>query len=188
MRIPFGVLFPLVIGAVAMAGAGALYARGPAARPHFADADDAALVAEGQALYGARCAACHGAHLEGQPNWQTVGADGRVRAPPQDETGHSWMHSDEQLFRFVKFSMIDVAAPGYVSPMPAFGGQLSDHQIEAALAFIKSHWPTGVRVYQAMLNPKLAGLPATAAGGEWHLPADCGFEPVRIPAPKETTP
>jgi hypothetical protein len=110
-----------------------------------------------------------------------------VRAPPQDETGHSWMHTDEQLFRFVKFSMIDVAAPGYVSPMPSFGGQLSDAQIEAVLAFIKSRWPTGVRVYQAMLNPKLAGLPAAAAGDGWHLPADCGFEPARRPA-AETKP
>ena len=124
---------------------------------------------------------CHGARLQGQPNWQVVGADGRVLAPPQDETGHSWMHSDEQLFRFVKYSMADVAAPGYVSPMPSFDGRLSDGEIAAVLAFIKNRWPTGVRVYQAMLNPGLAGLPAAAAGADWHLPADCGFEPTRIP-------
>jgi len=188
MRVPLAAILPLVIGVAAVAGAGVLYARGHAARPHFADADNARLVAEGQGLYTARCAQCHGANLEGQPDWQTVGADGRVRAPPQDETGHSWMHNDEQLFRFVKYSMIDVAAPGYVSPMPAFGGQLSDRQIEAVLAFIKSRWPTGVRVYQALLNPRLAGLPVAATGKDWHLPADCGFEPKRAPGGPEDKP
>jgi mono/diheme cytochrome c family protein len=185
MRVPFDSVYLLLIAAVAVAGAGVLVARGHAARPHFADADNSALVAEGQGIYAARCAQCHGAHLEGQPGWESVGADGRVRAPPQDETGHSWMHTDQQLFRYVKYSMIDVAAPGYVSPMPSFDGQLSDGQIEAVLAFIKSRWPTGVRVYQAMLNPELAGLPAAAAGGDWHLPADCGFEPTRRPDAKE---
>jgi S-disulfanyl-L-cysteine oxidoreductase SoxD len=182
MRVSFGNILLLVIGAAAVAGGGVLVARGSAARAHFADADDARLVATGAQIYVAHCAQCHGAHLEGQPNWQTVGADGRVRAPPQDETGHTWMHNDEQLFRFVKFSMADIAAPGYVSPMPAFDGQLSDADIAAVLAYIKHGWPTGVRVYQAMLNPGRAGLPAAAAGENWHLPADCGVEPNSLPA------
>jgi hypothetical protein len=90
------------------------------------------------------------------------------------------MHTDEQLFRFVKYSMADVAPPGYVSPMPAFEHQLGDRDIESALAFIKSRWPTGVRVFQAMLNPDRAGLPTAAAGADWHLPADCGAEPLRL--------
>ena len=34
------------------------------------------------------------------------------------------------------------APPGYESDMPAFGGKLSDEEIWAALAFIKSHWKT----------------------------------------------
>jgi hypothetical protein len=97
------------------------------------------------------------------------------------------MHSDEQLFRFVKYSMTDVAAPGYVSPMPAFDGQLRDREIAAVLAYIKRSWPTGVRVYQAMLNPGRAGLPAAAAGEDWHLPADCGMEPTHLPADPITT-
>jgi mono/diheme cytochrome c family protein len=168
-------LFVLLIAAVV----GGL-ALGRLDHPHFADADDPALVAAGARVYAANCAQCHGAHLEGQPGWQVIGADGIARAPPQNETGHSWMHNDEQLFRFVKYSMADVAPPGYVSAMPAFGAKLGDRDIVAVLAFIKSSWPIGVRAYQAMLNPNREGMPAAAASGHWHLPADCGAEPVRL--------
>ena len=177
MRVPLAALVLPLLAVCAVAGAGVLAMHRRAPPHHFADADDTALVADGQGIYAARCAQCHGAHGEGQPGWQTVGADGRVRAPPQDETGHSWMHSDEQLFRFVKYSMIDVAAPGYVSPMPSFAGTLKDGEIEAVLAFIKSRWPIGVRVFQALLNPRSEGLPAAAGRGDWRLPADCGLEP-----------
>jgi mono/diheme cytochrome c family protein len=177
MRPPLAaIVLLLAVGAVA--GAGVLVVRGRAAPRSFADADNTALVAEGQGIYAARCAQCHGAHLEGQSGWQTVGIDGRVRAPPQDETGHTWMHSDEQLFRFVKYSMIDVVAPGYVSPMPSFAGTLKDGEIEAVLAFLKSRWPIGVRVFQALLNPRSQGLPVAASRGDWRLPADCGLEPT----------
>jgi len=161
----------LLIGAIA---AGASYLTRPAV--HFADADDRVATARGAVLYGENCAQCHGAHLEGAPDWQTVGADGIVHPPPQNETGHTWMHSDEELFSFVKYSLADVAAPGYVSPMPAFAGRLSDADIQATLAFIKSQWPTGVRAYQALLNPDRAGMPADAARDGWTLPPDCGTE------------
>ena len=95
------------------------------------------------------------------------------------------MHADEQILRFVKFSMADVAPAGYVSPMPAFGGTLRDRDIVAVLAFIKSNWPVGVPVFQAMLNPGFAGMPAVVAGDDWRLPADCGLEPGQrsVPAP-----
>jgi mono/diheme cytochrome c family protein len=169
----------VLLGAGAAAGAIVLH---KGKRVVFADADDHALVAEGQQVYDARCAACHGAHLEGQPDWQHVNAQGRVPAPPQDETGHTWMHDDAELVRFVKYSVADIAAPGYVSDMPAFDHQLSDRQVLAVLAFIKSRWPRGVRVYQAMLNPGFAGLPSGGGEEDWRLPADCGSEPGRTPA------
>ena len=44
--------------------------------------DDATVVAQGQKIYAAECAACHGANLEGQPNWQQRLANGRLPAPP----------------------------------------------------------------------------------------------------------
>ena len=52
----------------------------------------------GQALYADSCAACHGANLEGQPDWRVPGADGILPAPPHDETGHTWHHDNQLLF------------------------------------------------------------------------------------------
>jgi len=51
-------------------------------------------VALGQQVYAARCASCHGANLEGQPNWQQELPTGGLPAPPHDETGHTWHHND----------------------------------------------------------------------------------------------
>ena len=45
------------------------------------DPQDAAKVARGQAVYTASCAACHGANLEGQPDWRSRKPDGRMPAP-----------------------------------------------------------------------------------------------------------
>ena len=39
--------------------------------------------------------------------------------------------------------------PGYESDMPAFAGRLSDEEIRAVLAFIRSSWPERERDYQA---------------------------------------
>lgn len=38
------------------------------------------------------------------------------------------------------------------SRMPAFGGMLSDDDITAVLAFIKSEWPPEIRAAQERLN------------------------------------
>jgi mono/diheme cytochrome c family protein len=36
--------------------------------------------------------------------------------------------------------------------MPAFDGVLSDEQIAAVLAYIKSRWPTDIREWQARIK------------------------------------
>ena len=102
---------------------------------------------EGRALYSANCASCHGANLEGQPDWMTRLPNGKLPAPPHDETGHTWHHSDNQLFTIVKFGLAAIA-PGYESDMPAYEGKLSDAQISAVLDYIKSTWPERARGYQ----------------------------------------
>lgn len=145
----------------------------PAGPGRFADAEDAALVERGAEVYARHCAECHGQHLEGQPNWQVADANGHVRAPPHDQTGHTWQHSDEEIFHAIKYSVTDTAAPGYVTDMPAFKGVLDDGDVLATIAFIKKSWPIGVRVSQAMLNPDFAGLPPGADEVEWHLPPTC---------------
>tara|TARA_R110000751_G_scaffold43895_8_gene100918 strand:- start:5137 stop:5622 length:486 start_codon:yes stop_codon:yes gene_type:complete len=108
-------------------------------------ADELAL---GQELYAANCASCHGANLEGQPDWKRRLDSGRMPAPPHDETGHTWHHADRQLFTITKLGVGGVV-PGYESDMPAFEGVLTDEEIRAVLAFIKSTWPDRQRAFQS---------------------------------------
>ena len=106
-----------------------------------ADPGDAKRVALGERVYAQQCASCHGAKLEGQPNWRSRLPNGRLPAPPHDESGHTWHHPDRVLFALTKQGLAPPYAPaGYESDMPAFGGKLSDDEIWAALAYIKSRW------------------------------------------------
>ncbi|AKU13851.1 putative cytochrome c [Azoarcus sp. CIB] len=109
------------------------------------DPKDAAQVARGEALYRTHCAACHGAKLEGQPEWRQRKADGRLPAPPHDASGHTWHHPNELLVNITRDGMVPPWAPeGYASDMPAFARVLSDDEIRATLAFIQSTWPAEV--------------------------------------------
>jgi len=108
----------------------------------------AAQVAQGRALYADYCASCHGVDLEGQPDWRARLPSGRLPAPPHDETGHTWHHSDRQLIAITKHGP-GALVPGYDSDMPGFAGILSDAEIEAVLAYIKSTWPERERAVQA---------------------------------------
>ena len=105
-------------------------------------------IVAGRSIYAAQCASCHGAELQGQPNWQTQLPSGRLPAPPHDASGHTWHHSDDQLFTIVKKG-VSALVPDYESDMPGFQGVLSDEEIRAVLAFIKSTWPEREREYQA---------------------------------------
>ena len=105
-------------------------------------------VAVGRELYAETCASCHGVNLEGQPDWKRRLESGRMPAPPHDETGHTWHHSDQDLFTITKRG-VEAVVPGYESDMPAFEGVLTDEQIRAILAYIKSTWPERQRAFQA---------------------------------------
>ena len=106
-----------------------------------ADPRDASKVAAGAKVYAQHCAQCHGGKLDGQPNWRGRLPNGRVPAPPHDESGHTWHHPDNVLFAITKNGLVPpYAPPGYESDMPAFRGAVSDDEIWAVLAFIKSHW------------------------------------------------
>ena len=109
---------------------------------------DPAQLALGRQVYAAQCASCHGANLEGQPNWRSRRADGRLPAPPHDATGHTWHHPDGVLFRLTKLGPAAIVGDGYASDMPGFGGVHSDAELLAALAFIKSTWPDREREFQ----------------------------------------
>ena len=102
-------------------------------------------------LYAQHCASCHGEHLEGQPNWRARRPNGRLPAPPHDATGHTWHHSDAELLAITKNGASGMV-PGYESDMPAFKDVLSDRQIAAILAYIKSTWPDEIRRRQDRMN------------------------------------
>lgn len=115
--------------------------------------DDAAITALGRKVYAAQCAACHGARLEGQPNWRERRPDGRLPAPPHDASGHTWHHPDEVLLRITRQGVARAAnLKDYVSDMPAYEGVLSDAEIVAALSWIKSQWPADIRARHDEIN------------------------------------
>ncbi len=133
----------------------------PAPEPAIALApDDAAVVAEGARIYAAECASCHGADLEGEANWRERGPDGRLPAPPHDESGHTWHHPDVMLFALTKEGPPKEMGNGepYHSNMPAFEATLSDDEIIAVLSYIKSRWPAEIRTRHDELNAQMAGM------------------------------
>jgi mono/diheme cytochrome c family protein len=106
----------------------------------------------GKTLYAKLCATCHGANLEGQRDWKSPLASGRMPAPPHDASGHTWHHADGVLFRITREGPAAVVGGSYQSDMPGFGNIMSDEEIRAVLAFIKSTWPEQEREYQAEIS------------------------------------
>ncbi|WP_404384314.1 c-type cytochrome [Caenispirillum salinarum] len=118
-------------------------------QPARPDASDPRLVSLGQKVYADYCASCHGVNLEGQPDWRTRDEDGRLPAPPHDDTGHTWHHPDEQLVGIVRDGLEPYAPEGYQSDMPGFGDVLTREEILAVIAYIKSTWPDEIQARQA---------------------------------------
>ncbi|ANP36014.1 Cytochrome c, mono- and diheme variant [Phaeobacter gallaeciensis] len=119
--------------------------------PAVASGAEGLDIAEGEALYAEACAACHGAQLEGQPDWRTRGPDGRLPAPPHDETGHTWHHSDSLLFNYTKLggkALMAQQGMEFDSGMSGFGDSLTDQQIRNVLGYIRSTWPEHVKEAQ----------------------------------------
>lgn len=130
---------------------------GPPDPPYRLRADDAEVQALGRKVYTNHCAGCHGARLEGQPNWRLRDAAGRLPAPPHDASGHTWHHPDEVLFRITKHGVAKAAnLKDYDSAMPAYEGVLTDAEIVAVLSWIKSQWPADVRRQHDEVNAAAA--------------------------------
>lgn len=137
----------LAVAGIIAVGAGAfIYSSWDGAASGFIDPSDRTMVMQGKAIYTNNCAACHGANMEGQPDWRVRLPSGRLPAPPHDKTGHTWHHPDRLLVDIVKNGLVPgkTAPRGYESDMPAYGSVLSDDDIVAVLAYIKSSWPPKV--------------------------------------------
>ena len=145
----------LLTGGLALAGlAAVIVMAGSSDATGLQTPDDTDAVALGQSIYAEHCAACHGAQLEGAPNWQIRDADGLLPAPPHDAPGHTWHHDDETLFTLTKYGLAGLMENAPPSGMPVYDGVLSDADIIAVLSFIKSTWPDDLRAYHDELNAR----------------------------------
>ena len=107
----------------------------------------------GAQLYDEACASCHGANLEGQPDWRSPGPDGVLPAPPHDVTGHTWHHDTPLLLEYTlkggQAALEARGVTGFKSGMPAFEGTLTEEEVLDVLAFIRSTWPERAQEVQS---------------------------------------
>ena len=116
--------------------------------------DNKETILLGKSVYVQNCASCHGTKLEGQKNWMLRLPDGLMPAPPHDETGHTWHHSDKYLFMITKYGIEDIIGQKYPNNMPAYKGILSDKEIISVLSYIKSTWPNKVKKIHDQINDR----------------------------------
>ena len=109
---------------------------------------DAALANSGSAVYRQYCAACHGPHAEGGPNWQKRDAQGELPPPPHNSEGHTWRHSDADLYGMVSKGLRDPFNKTERLTMPGFQETLSPRQIVAVLTYLKTLWTPEERQFQ----------------------------------------
>lgn len=86
---------------------------------------------QGEILYQANCATCHGS--EGRGNSRAV-------IPALDHSMHAWHHPDSQIAGMIRNG-------GFT--MPAIGPDWSDEEITAVIAYIKEWWTPQQRASQA---------------------------------------
>jgi mono/diheme cytochrome c family protein len=141
MRLGVGIIgiVSLIVAAVTLLLAGSGSA---------ADTPNTEVVALGQQIYLTNCASCHGVNLEGQPGWQQANPDGSLRAPPHDETGHTWHHGNAALIESIRLGSVRLSASAGTSAMPAYKDILTGEEITTVLAYIKSTWPYDVQTTQ----------------------------------------
>ena len=111
------------------------------------DADLAAQQERGAELYQRHCVECHGGatggHITDIP-------------PPHNAEGHTWHHGDCELIEITLEGM--PPRPGFPE-MPAFGDELSEEDVEAILAHIKTWWEPHQREHQAEVTEQICDRP-----------------------------
>ena len=116
--------------------------------------NDTPTINLGGSVYAKNCASCHGANLEGQINWRQRDSNGYLPAPPHDESGHTWHHSDQYLFLMTKYGIEEMIGKRYPNNMPAYKDVLTDDEIIAVLSYIKSTWPEQIKQQHNTLNSR----------------------------------
>jgi mono/diheme cytochrome c family protein len=88
----------------------------------------AETLARGAELYAANCQSCHGG---------ATGGSLKAIPPPHNANGHTWHHADQQLMNMV---LNDISFSLEEQKMPAFRGKLTEEEVKAILAYIKTWW------------------------------------------------
>ena len=81
-------------------------------------------ISKGAQLYATNCQSCHG---------DREGEGGSGLASAHNDTGHTWHHPDAQL----KDWILNGKFPG---AMPPFKDALTEEEVDAVLAYIKTWW------------------------------------------------
>jgi mono/diheme cytochrome c family protein len=100
---------------------------------------------QGQKLYQANCAQCHGKYAEGEKNWRSPDKDGKYLAPPLNGSAHTWHHSSKALTNVIRNGTAKIGGN-----MPAWKEKLSDSEIKLILTWIKAQWSD--EIYTAWYN------------------------------------
>lgn len=105
-----------------------------------AERDDPDVVARGQEFYEASCAGCHGGP-----------AGGKISdiPPRHNAQGHTWHHGDCLLAEIIREGPAPRPGATDFPTMPAFGDELSEEDIDAILAFLRTWWTEEQREFQA---------------------------------------
>lgn len=108
--------------------------------------EDAALIERGAQLYDASCVRCHGG-----PTGGTISD-----IPPRhNAAGHTWHHPDCLLTRIILDGPPPRPGAGEDFPaMPAFRDQLSEDDVAAILALMRSWWTGEQRAFQAEITDR----------------------------------
>ena len=106
-------------------------------------------VQRGEPVFAASCAACHGEHAQGAPNWRQKQPDGKYPPPPLNGTGHGWHHPLRALHYQIKNSL-----PGGQGNMPPFKDALTDQQIVDTIAWFQSKWPDEIYALWFEINAR----------------------------------
>lgn len=102
----------------------------------------------GRVLYLKFCASCHGLEGEGQTNWQKPNVLGELPAPPHNAQGHTWRHSDVDLFKMIADGWRDPFNRTDRLTMPPFKDILTQDQISEIVDYLKTFWSVEQREFQ----------------------------------------
>jgi mono/diheme cytochrome c family protein len=118
----------------------------------------------GETAYNLRCAHCHGMSGEGElpSSAAETLALGMKIVPPHDSTGHTWMHPEQLLIRFIQQG---AANPLYRFQMPAYGEVMTVEEIQQVIAYMQLWWTDAQREHYAALTAERAAIEAQFGGG-----------------------